>query len=218
MHLYILDVDTMEDPCNRPDWEGKMMKERWDRIMRYPGLGDRQAGAGAGLLLRYVFYREGIPFLGDSFSVGIHGKPYHQDLCFNLSHSGKYVICVTGKEEVGCDIQKIKPVHDRIVNRYFSEEEQRDIRTAKESEKDELFTKIWALKESYLKMTGEGLTRDLKEISFHVSDSIRIFDKMEEKSVHFIEKKLEDYIIVVCGMDQEISVEYVHPHIIDKCL
>ena len=58
----------------------------------------------------------------------------------------------------------------------------------------------------------------MKEISFHVSDSIRIFDKMEEKSVHFIEKKLEDYIVVVCGMDQEISVEYVHPHIIDKCL
>lgn len=218
MHLYILEVNTLEDPCNRPDWKDRMMEGRWQRIVRYSNLEDRQAGAGAGLLLRYAFYREGIPFLEDSFSVGSHGKPYHEKLDFNFSHSGKYVICVTGKEAVGCDIQKVKPVHNRIMKRFFSEEEKNYVWGAKESEKEEYFTRIWALKESYLKMTGEGLTRDLKEISFCLVDDIRVYDKRIEQKVYFTEQQIEDYMIAVCGREKELSVEYVDTHTIDNCL
>lgn len=218
MHLYILDVEKLEDPCSRPDWKDKMMEGRWDRIIRYFNLEDRQAGAGAGLLLRYAFHREGIPFSGNSFSVGMHGKPYHHARCFNLSHSGKYVVCVTGKEEVGCDIQKRKPVHDRIMSRFFTEEEQKYVQAADDLKKEEYFTKIWALKESYMKMTGEGLTRNLQEISLHIEDDIRIMDKEKEADVHFIVQQLEEYIITVCAREKEISVEYVNPHIIDNCL
>ena len=67
MKLYILDVAMLEDPRDRIDWKEKMVDGRWERIVRYPSLEDRQTGAGAGLLLRYAFEREGIPFCGIPF-------------------------------------------------------------------------------------------------------------------------------------------------------
>ena len=217
MKLYILDVAMLEDPRDRIDWKEKMVDGRWERIVRYPSLEDRQTGAGAGLLLRYAFEREGIPFCGDSFYVGAHGKPYHNKLCFNISHSGRYVICVTGKEDVGCDIQKIKPAHPRIMNSFFTDSEREYVQFADDSMKEECFTRIWALKESYLKMTGDGLTRNLQDISFEIGDRIRLFENQKERFLYFTEHQIKNYIIMVCGKEQEMAVEHVKCHAIDNC-
>lgn len=217
MKLYILDVAMLEDPRERIDWKEKMVDGRWERVVRYPSLEDRQTGAGAGLLLRYAFEKEGIPFSGDSFYAGTHGKPYHNKLCFNISHSGRYVICVTGKENVGCDIQKIKPPHSRMMNRFFSDWEREYVNSADDSKKGEFYTRIWTLKESYLKMTGDGLTRKLSDISFKIGDRIQVFENQREKEIHITEHKMKDYIVMVCGKESELMVEYVKCHAIDNC-
>lgn len=217
MKLYILDAAVLEDPRNRVDWKERMVVGRWKKIVRYAALEDRQTGAGAGLLLRYAFEQEGIPFCGDSFYVGTHGKPYHKRICFNLSHSGAYVICVTDKKDVGCDIQKIKAVHSPMMNRFFSEEERNYVNIADDEQKNERFTRIWALKESYLKMTGEGLTRNLVDVSFDIGNRIRVFENQKEKSFYFLEQQIKNYIIMVCGKEPELTVEYVKCHKIDNC-
>lgn len=84
--------------------------------------------------------------------------PGERALYFNLSHSGAYAVCALADEEVGCDIQQISPVRDRLIQRFFHETERAYI-----GDSDERFTRVWTMRESYAKMTGEGIAvmRDL---------------------------------------------------------
>ena len=44
-----------------------------------------------------------------AYYYGEHGKPMrrNEEICFNLSHSGKYVLCAVSEMEIGCDIESI---------------------------------------------------------------------------------------------------------------
>ena len=51
-----------------------------------------------------------------------------------------------------------------MVRRFFSPEEQEYIFSVEGRERDIRFITIWSRKESLLKRTGEGLTRDLRQV------------------------------------------------------
>ncbi|MCD8019503.1 MAG: 4'-phosphopantetheinyl transferase superfamily protein [Clostridiales bacterium] len=138
----------------------------------------------------------------DPFFYGKYGKPYHEALQFNLSHSGDIVICVTGQTEIGCDIQKICPCRDRMVRRFFSPAEQEYIFSGEGDEKDERFIRLWTRKESYLKKTGAGLTQDLRHLSFL-------------SGAGFYECRLPGYVICICS-DELLSGQDVECRRIDK--
>ena len=98
---------------------------------------------------------------------GSKGKPYlkegvagRKQLFFNLSHSGEYAVCTIADEEIGCDIQVIGAVRERLIERYLHRKEAMYIGTEGEPEdsRSRRFTRIWTMRESYTKMTGEGLT------------------------------------------------------------
>lgn len=90
--------------------------------------------------------------------VGEHGKPYLQnsgDIFFNLSHSGKYVLCGITDRQIGVDIQKR---HDKDVSGVKEK-----IHNAQDKEED--FFLLFSAKEAFCKCTGEGLQRDLSHIA-----------------------------------------------------
>lgn len=86
---------------------------------------------------------------------------------FNLSHSGEYAVCATADTEIGCDIQQISPERKQLAERFFHETEREYISQASgaadsattpaQEERDKRFTRIWTMRESYAKMTGEGI-------------------------------------------------------------
>ena len=82
---------------------------------------------------------------------------------FNLSHSGKYVLCSAGVsgERVGCDIECMRKYHERLAEKYFCSSEYERIRNADEAERTEMFYRYWVLKESFLKATRKGLVMGL---------------------------------------------------------
>ena len=92
---------------------------------------------------------------------GENGKPYLREypLFFNLSHSGKYVACAVSDSEIGADIQKCTDANaTRIAERFFSEEENRALRTCNtEEERRRLFFRLWVRKEAYGKLLGKGI-------------------------------------------------------------
>ena len=45
-----------------------------------------------------------------------NGKPIVEGICFNLSHSGDYVICAVSERPVGCDIEQIKEENRVIIS------------------------------------------------------------------------------------------------------
>ena len=165
IRLYIMRTDGLDDPGEHEEWEAELPAGRWQKAVLPLRIEDRRNSAGAGWLLRYVFEKEGVPFVRDSVTLGPHGKPCHEALHFNLSHSGSYVICAVGEGEIGCDIQKIRPCRESMVRRFFAPDEQEYILSVQGKERDERFILLWSRKESFLKMTGEGLTREPGELS-----------------------------------------------------
>jgi len=91
---------------------------------------------------------------------------------FNLSHSGKYVLCSLDSAEVpaakvGCDIEKPGRDQERIAERFFTSAECRYIREAAGAvERKERFYRLWVLKESYVKAVRRGLGLGLHNFQF----------------------------------------------------
>jgi len=110
------------------------------------------------------------------YSYTKFGKPYlkindqYGDIEFNLSHSGDIVLIgVTKSEQVGIDVEKIKPIPDvdQLVQQYFAAGEQMDLSQLSGPEKVKAFFRCWTRKEAVIKACGEGLSMPLD--SFRVS-------------------------------------------------
>ncbi|HJB15086.1 MAG TPA: 4'-phosphopantetheinyl transferase superfamily protein [Candidatus Blautia excrementipullorum] len=97
---------------------------------------------------------------------GEHGKPFftlQPKIHYNISHSGKYVVCIFAGEEVGIDIQEHKKVnYEHLLRRMVPPSMMGEILEA--GEPDKAFYTQWVLREAYIKWTGEGLSRDLRSI------------------------------------------------------
>ena len=108
-------------------------------------------------LLAEGLYREyGLKLAFEPRATGEHGKPFltlQPKIHYNITHSGRYVMCIIADQEVGIDVQVHKKVnYERI----------REIMESDEPEK--AFFAQWVLREAYIKWTGEGLSRDLRTI------------------------------------------------------
>lgn len=89
---------------------------------------------------------------------------------FNLSHSGKYVLCACSDRDdvqVGCDVEMIGELRMPVAKRFFCETEYEMIRfVKKEKEKTEMFYRFWVLKESFMKATRRGMGLDMHTYEF----------------------------------------------------
>lgn len=108
---------------------------------------------------------------------GAHGKPYVSaaiPVFFNLSHSGDYVVCAVGGEEVGIDIERRGRVRMEVARRYFHPDEVALLEHTPPEQRTALFFDHWSVKESYLKYTGEGLADTLSACKVSFSGTVTI--------------------------------------------
>jgi len=98
------------------------------------------------------------------FGYGPYGKPFlvnYPDVHFNISHCHKAIFCAVGDTPIGVDIEEIQ--YDKaLAKQIFSDTE--IIRINGSDNPSVEFTKLWTMKESYLKLIGSGLTDDLKSV------------------------------------------------------
>ncbi|MBR6382804.1 MAG: 4'-phosphopantetheinyl transferase superfamily protein [Lachnospiraceae bacterium] len=79
-----------------------------------------------------------------------------KDIFFNISHSKDYVVLALSDKEIGIDIQEIKPLKANVPKRFFTDTDNEYIDEIEE-EKIERFTRVWSAKESFAKLTGNGI-------------------------------------------------------------
>lgn len=139
--------------------------------------------------MEYVFGEWGKPSLRN-----------YPEIHFSLSHSGAYAMCSIGGSPVGNDIEWIRPGRLKVAERFFTAQElaflyrgqdkgRQSIRTDSsvrqpQSDHDEddgelwyeaeettqrLF-RIWTMKESFLKVTGRGMSLPLNDFSVVVEE------------------------------------------------
>lgn len=100
------------------------------------------------------------------FAIAEDEKPYladYDDIYFNLSHCNQAAVCMLGRRPVGIDIQEVRSVRDSFLDKICSERERSRITMAPNPEAE--FTRIWTEKEAISKYTGEGVFRNVSQIS-----------------------------------------------------
>ena len=112
----------------------------------------------------------GAPASSWRFASGPHGKPYLErrprPWSFNLSHASDLIaIAVSGRVEVGIDIERLRPVPSASLPRHMlSIAERRLLSGAPASDSGRLFLRIWTMKEAVAKCAGLGSAADFATI------------------------------------------------------
>ncbi len=207
--LYIADISRLSDPKDRPELLQGLSEERNLKIYSQKQAEKRKQSFGAGLLLREVLLRHGVS--EKAVYVGQNGKPMVEKISFNISHSGKMVACAVSDKPVGCDVEEIKAVPEGMVARFFSDGERRYLQEFEGEAYQEAFFRLWTMKESYAKMTGEGMSRLLGSFellcdsSSLPDDGPRVFRSGEVQSCVFHEYHMPGYQITVCAEEAEFK-------------
>lgn len=85
-----------------------------------------------------------------------HGKPYLEhapDIHFSVTHSGDFWLCAISAHPVGLDLQQIQKAPTRKLARRFFHPAEADYLEWN----PDAFFKIWSAKESFVKLTGQGI-------------------------------------------------------------
>lgn len=165
-----------EDSLFQTYYDALKSVQRKQRILSYKQKKDQMRSLAASILLETLLEDHGImertlwynpcqkPFLSDSpWEIG-------------LSHSGDYAAALLSDQPGGVDIEKKRPVDERVIRRFFHPEEAEYIHSSEN--KDLAFTEIWTKKESFLKMTGTGITVPLEQFSVLRQEENRFFQTL----------------------------------------
>lgn len=160
--LYINDhIETLDWEAHLPE----LPEDRREKCLRIKHDTGRRQCVAAWLLLREALLTEfGLTDVPD-VAIAAYGKPYfpnRPDLHFSLSHCTNAVACAVDARPVGVDIERVRPFKDTLAAYVLNEQELAHVRQAPNPAL--AFTILWTKKESLLKLTGDGLRRDLKEL------------------------------------------------------
>ena len=172
-------------------------KNRQEKIDFYRFDKDKKLSCGAYLLLKKLLAEKNIT--NPIFKTEKYCKVYisnHENIHFNLSHSGKIVLCAISDMEVGADVEYIdREIDLNIAKHYFYNREYENIMNAKN--RPEEFFKYWVLKESYMKYTGLGMNLKLNSFEIIIEDKIRL--KNDNSNLKFSLFDIEDYKIGIAS-------------------
>ena len=158
---------------------------RREKALKFKNEVGRALSIGAGTVLKKALAKYSIDEKKAKYSLLKNGKPYlpdYPDIHFNLSHSHDRVMCICTKGmRVGCDVEMVKGGKLKVAERFFTEYEKKRLRSLKDEQgadggeaenknADELFFRLWTLKESFIKCTGEGLERAIDSFGFFEED------------------------------------------------
>ncbi len=82
-------------------------------------------------------------------------KPLLPNIYVSISHKDNYIACVISSNEVGIDIERVKPVPKEISNQFFTPEEQEYIENSNLNLNS--FFELYTIKECLSKIDGRGL-------------------------------------------------------------
>ncbi len=153
--VYSVDCSPLEEDGTLDLALPRLEDSRRRRVERLRIPEKRAQCAAAGLLLTHLCGDNGSP---PALRHGSRGKPYlrdRNDRFFSLSHTRQWVFCALADDEVGLDAQTPAPYNPAIVQRHFTSPEQEWL--SSQPDKVEAFTRLWTMKEAYLKLTGFGL-------------------------------------------------------------
>lgn len=207
MKIYYANIHMLKEEWQLQQALQLLTVQRAEKIEKLKIQADKLRSATAGLLLEYGLQKYGLKQRELSFIYGPDGKPRikeRDDIHFNLTHAKDYAAVGFSDRELGIDLESIRIGKQKMAERFFTKEENDFLQ---KNWSDELFTKFWTRKESYIKAVGLGMRLPLD--SFSVLE-----DDMDTSEGKFSFKSFSDipgYWLSVCrqGKTEEVFLEKI---------
>ncbi len=202
IHIYAADADKLNNDALYDKIYTAVSRERRDKVDKLLFRKDKNQSLAAEYLLMYAAGQFGITDF--KIKCGENGKPYFENegVYFNLSHSGERVMCAIGTAEVGCDVERIKDINLDIARRCFYKSEYDAIMAEQGKEaKQNMFFRLWTLKESFIKVLGLGMKLPLDKFRVDViGDRAQVCHNINQNKYFFREYDFDDgYKYAVCS-------------------
>lgn len=176
--LYTLFHENEIPPLTLERYMRLLPPERKAKAQRFRKAIDRTNCVLGYLLLQYGLYQN-YGIYNPIITYQTFGKPYlydYPDIHFNISHCSRGCICAISDVPVGIDIQEIRPFSCSIAEHCCTKAELERLELSEAPDAE--FSKIWTMKESYLKMKGTGIIYDLRAIdTTKLQDKISVFQQ-----------------------------------------
>ncbi len=198
--LYTMNISLVKDE----DVES-ISKERKEKALRYFFERDRKLSIAASLLIDQGLREYGLREKNVIYSYGEYGKPYFRDypsIHFSLAHSGNMAAVAFSDALIGCDIEHIRPYDEDIASMCFMQGEKNLILSSDDT--SFAFTRLWCIKESFLKAIGLGLQGGMK--SFEVKtdgDKVHFIENFDRKRWKITTDVVDNHFIAVCEENLE---------------
>ena len=99
------------------------------------------------------------------FGYSPEGKPFlpdHPNIHFSFSHSGTVALCAIDRVPVGADVEVPRKISPELTAYTMSDEEVSRITASDDPQM--AFLSLWTQKEAVLKLTGEGIRNNMKNV------------------------------------------------------
>ncbi|MBR4554437.1 MAG: 4'-phosphopantetheinyl transferase superfamily protein [Ruminococcus sp.] len=191
MNCCYFDVSPLRDgPLFEKGLRELIWDDRAEKINTLRQDKDKRLCLGAGLLAADMLRQAGAADL--RLGVSEQGKPYLKGcpgIHFSISHDGEIAVCAVAEVPVGIDIQQkthFEPAAARIA---FCDAER--CYAGSFPDRDAAYTRLWARKESYVKLLGTGFINDPDKYNAVPGGDA-------EQGVHFSEHRIGEYFISIC--------------------
>ena len=196
VRTYVVNIEKLEEETVFQAAIPAVSSYRREKISVLKNGKDRCRSLGAALALDAALQFYGLCEKTMEYVLGNQGKPMFRDypkLHFSLSHSGDYAICSMGAQEVGNDIERVRSGKLRVADRFFTEEEKAWLYRAElpEEQESRMF-RLWTMKESFLKVTGLGMSLSLRDFTVFIEEdgAVRLHHTLNDKQYYMKEYTL----------------------------
>ncbi len=149
--------------------------QRQEKAMSYRHELGRKQCVLAYITLRHALSKEYGIRTAPVFTIRSHGKPEladHIGIHFSLSHCRTAVACAVSGHLIGVDIENVRPAKEAVIKYSMNEDETNQILSSDNPDLE--FTKLWTRKECLVKLTGEGINDDMKNLLDSARNSIHV--------------------------------------------
>lgn len=190
-----------------------LSRERINKMKQFKFSIDKKISAMAELLLQYALEKEyGINEKLEIVKTS-SGKPFfkeEKEIYFNLSHCKEGIVCALSGKPIGVDIQNYVECDQDLLEVVSTKEELKELENSNDSSRT--FTRLWTIKEAYIKCIGEGISDNISKYNF-----ANCKDKLFTKYGYTIKVlTFEKYSLAVCGEFDDIQIQKVNLQHIKK--
>ncbi|MGI6160737.1 MAG: 4'-phosphopantetheinyl transferase family protein [Christensenellales bacterium] len=202
MRVYYIDMPAEIPPAIKERWLGELYETKRQRAQRFKKEEHIISLLVSDRLVKFALNDyAGISVGPEDFIFSERGKPYISGgIFFNLSHSGGAAVCAVDKAEVGADIERVHEVRPEVAKRIMSKAEFGAYKASGYDKRH--FCAIWALKESYVKFIGTGISYPLTKLSFELNTKGG-YKASNIEGARFATFDLPGYAAAVCYKTEE---------------